>query len=195
MHDTTCIDDVRKNDILNIRFISGNRIYLRPLIEADVDGPYPTWLNDEEVCQGTSHHTYPYTRRDALDYVQQANHTSRALILAIVLQEKHLHIGNIALQQINWVYRTADLAILLGDKSQWRKGYGLEAGRLLLVHGFIKLNLNRITCATYENNTGMIKLALSLGMKQEGIRRQAAYKSGQYLDIIEFGLLRKEAEF
>jgi RimJ/RimL family protein N-acetyltransferase len=31
-------------------------------------------------------------------------------------------------------------------------------------------------------------------MKQEGKRRDAVYKNGQYIDMIEFGVLRREYE-
>jgi len=174
------------------KFIEGDRLYLRPLSEHDADGPYPSWLNDEIVCQGNSHHVYPYSKKQAIDYIQNATSTDQELILAIVLKEGGLHIGNIALQRINWIYRSAEFTILLGDKSQWGKGYGLEAGRLLIKHGFSALNLNRIECATFETNVAMKKLALALGMGEEGVRRQAAYKDGQYLDIVDFGILREE---
>lgn len=180
------------NDVLDPTFIEGERIYLRPLRDQDAEGPYPFWLNDMEVCEGTSHGIYPYSKKNALDYIQQANNADQALILAIVLHENDLHIGNIALQRINWIYRTAEFAILLGDKNQWGKGYGLEAGRLLIAHGFSALNLNRIECATFDSNEGMRKLALTLGMQQEGVRRKAAYKNGVFLDIVEFGVLREE---
>jgi len=31
-------------------------------------------------------------------------------------------------------------------------------------------------------------------MIEEGVRRQAAYKDGRYLDVVEYGLLRAEFE-
>ena len=111
--------------MFNLKFLEGKRIYLRPLIETDIEGPYPTWLNDEEICQANSHHIYPYSKKKAMDYIQHVNNTDRMLVLAIVLQEKNQHIGNIALQQINWIYRSAEFAILLGDKNYWGQGYGL----------------------------------------------------------------------
>jgi ribosomal-protein-alanine N-acetyltransferase len=176
----------------NATFIEGERIYLRSLLETDIDGPYLNWLNDKETCQGTSHHVVPYAKKNALDYIQETHRTDKKIVLAIILREKNLHIGNIALQQIHWIYRSAELAILLGNKEYWGQGYGLEASRLIVNHGFLALNLHRIMCATFENNIGMKKLALALGMQQEGVRRQAAYKDGKYLDIIEFGLLKNE---
>lgn len=59
-------------------------------------------------------------------------------------------------------------------------------------HGFRAMNLNRIACGTQLDNDGMRKLAQSLGMKEEGRRRQAQFKHGRYIDVVEFGLLRDE---
>lgn len=177
-----------------LKFIQGDRLYLRSLVEKDADGPYLGWLNDEVVCRGNSHHVYPYTRAQAIDYIQHAANVDSDLVLAIVLKEKDRHIGNIALARINRIYRSAQFAILLGDKDQWSKGYGLEAGRLIVHHGFFALNLRRIECATFETNQAMKKLALALGMREEGTRRQAAFKDGKYLDVVEYGVLRGEFE-
>lgn len=175
-------------------FLEGERLYLRALSEADADGPYVGWLNDEAACRGNSHHLYPFTRGAALDYVRAAGTGAGDLVLAIVLRETHAHIGNIALQRINWIHRSAQFAILLGDRGQWGRGHGLEAGRLIVRHGFAAMNLNRIECGTYETNVGMRKLAAALGMREEGVRREAAWKDGRFLDVVQFGVLRREFE-
>jgi ribosomal-protein-alanine N-acetyltransferase len=175
-------------------FLIGERLYLRPLIEADAQGPYADWFNDQEVCRGNSHHVFPYTPEAALAYIRHAAQTHDELILAIVLREDDRHIGNIALQSIHPIYRSAEFSIVIGDKAAWGKGYGREAGRLLCHHGFAALNLNRIACGTFDDNVAMQRLALALGMKEEGRRRQAAFKQGRYVDVIEFGVLRSEFE-
>jgi RimJ/RimL family protein N-acetyltransferase len=127
-----------------------------------------------------------------LDYIRQAGQRRDALILAIVLQNEDRHIGNIALQDIHPIYHSAELAIVLGDKDIWGKGYGKEASRLICDHGFRALNLHRIACGTFEDNNAMQALARYLGMNEEGRRRQAAFKAGRYLDVIEYGALRAQ---
>jgi len=174
---------------LGIPFLVGERLILRPLVEADADGPYPVWFNDEEVCRGNSHHVFPYSREDALAYIRGAARSRDALVLTIVVRNEPQPIGNIALQQIHPVYRSAELAIVVGDRAAWGKGYATEASRLIVDHGFRALNLHRIGCGTFEDNEAIRRLALRLGMTEEGRRRQAAFKGGRYVDLIEYGIL------
>ena len=175
-----------------IPFLRGENIYLRPLQTEDAQGPYLQWFNDEEVSAGTSHHDFPFTIKDASAYIERAQKFDDELILAIALKSDDRHIGNITLKRINYISRTAELAIVIGDKSCWGKGYSKEAARLLLDHAFFTLNLNRIYCGTFETNIPMQKLAEYVGMRIEGRRRQAAFKNNRFLDLIEYGVLREE---
>lgn len=173
-------------------FLSGEKIYLRGLLESDADGPYPEWLNDPAVCEGNSHRVWPYGREAALAYIRRVQEARDQLVLAVVSNNGDRHIGNIALQAVHPVYRSAELSILIGDPGSWGMGIGTEAARLIVGHGFSALNLERVACGTFATNTSMIALAKRLGMKQEGVRRKAAWKDGQWLDVVEFGILRDE---
>ena len=173
-------------------FITGERVYLRSLSEKDVNQAYISWLNDPDVCRFNSHHVYPYTRAKALEYVRAAQLSRSDLVLAVVTRRGHRHIGNISLQAISQISRNAEYAVLMGDKRYWGKGYAKEASLLMLLHGFNEMNLHRIYCGTSSHNLPMQKLAKQLGMKLEGRRREAFYKSGEFLDILEYGVLRRE---
>ena len=81
-----------------------------------------------------------------------------------------------------------------GEKEVWGKGYSKEAGRLIVNHAFKVLNLQRIFCGTSEKNIPMQRLALGMGFKEEGRRRRSVFKDGEYLDILEYGLLKEEWE-
>lgn len=175
-------------------FLRGERIDLRPLVEADADGPYVAWFNDAETCRGNSHHVRPYSAADARAYIARVASAPDQLVLAIERRDDGRHIGNIALQAINPVYRTAELSIMVGERDAWGQGYASEAARLLCDHGFGALNLNRIACGTFAANTGMRRVAARLGMREEGVRRQAAFKDGAYVDVVEYGVLRAEYE-
>ncbi|MFA6279074.1 MAG: GNAT family protein [Candidatus Paceibacterota bacterium] len=172
-------------------FIKGSSVDLRPLSLADVEGTYVDWFNDAEICQFNSHHTYPYNRELAAKYVSDAQKQKNMLVLAIVTKDGK-HIGNVSLQEIDYISRNAEYAIIIGDKDYWGRGIGEESSRLLFTHGFKALNLHRVYCGTSAFNVPMQKLAILLGMKEEGRRRETLYKNGEYVDIIEYGLLKKD---
>ena len=128
------------------------------------------------------------TMYDAIDYIKSLDDST--LALAICDNENDEHIGNISLQNIHPINRSADLAVIIGYKKYWGQGYGYEACKLIVEHAFKELNLRRISCGTFNTNYGMQAIANKLCMKREGMRKEAVYKNGQWLDVIEYGLLR-----
>lgn len=176
----------------DIIFLESERIHLRPLTKVDLTTIYLQWLNDEEVTRFNSHATFPNTQEKMEAYYNSLQDNNKNVVLGIIDKTTNRHIGNVALQQINWVSKNAEFAILLGDKEFWGKGIGEEAAILIVAYGFQRLNLHRIYCGTIQGNEGMKKLAKKLYMTEEGIRREAIFKNGVYLDIIEYGVLKKE---
>ncbi len=172
--------------------LHGQRIYLRPLEASDAEGSYPNWLNDPKVCQYNSHGDTLYTCEMARAYIASVTNNPACCVFAICLISNGQHVGNVSLQQISQKNQSAEFAILIGDSSVYSTGIGYEAGQLLLTYAFTTLKLHRIYCGTHVENIGMRHLALKLGMKQEGIRRDAIFKNNQFADIVEYGILVHE---
>lgn len=176
----------------NIVFLKGETIHLRALEEADLNNEYLQWLNDEEVCQFNSHAVFPNTQKKMRAYFDSLQNQNTNIVFAIIYSETKKHIGNVSLQGINWVSRSGEFAILLGAKDYWGKGIASQAMTLVMEYGFKRLNLHRIYCGTLEGNMAMRKLASRLKMREEGIRRDAIFKNGQYHNIYEFGVTYNE---
>jgi ribosomal-protein-alanine N-acetyltransferase len=172
-------------------FLKGDSIGLRALNEEDISGNYRHWFNDPEVVRFNSHGRFPMTPQKLLEFVEFSKKSNTVLLLAVIDLDTNVHIGNISLQNINWIDRNAEIAFLLGEKDFWGKGVMEEAGRLLIRHGFDTLNLHRIYCGTSSANIGMQRLAEKLDMKREGVKKDAFFKDGVYHDIIEYGHLNK----
>lgn len=179
-----------------------DRLYVRPLTEEDVrtNHEYQAAFYNQTVTRFNSHGLFPYTRSQMVEFIQRVN-SGTEIIWAVITKtdpnsERFLddekHIGNISLQRIDWINRSAELACLFWDKEYWGKGYGTESCKLLFKHGFEKLNLNRIWTGTAETNTGMRHIAEKLGMRQEGIFRNTVYLEGQYVNVVEYGILKEE---
>jgi [ribosomal protein S5]-alanine N-acetyltransferase len=168
----------------------GDDYFVRPLDVADLDGPYGKWFEDQEICRYNSHGKFFKTRASLQTYLSELDRPDR--IVWAICHRTDGHIGNISLQEISFIDRTAEFAIIIGDRRHWNKGVGLRAGRKLLEHGFNKLNLERIHCGVAATNTGMNRLALAFGMKHEGTRREHLFLEGERVDMLEYGILRPE---
>ena len=171
-------------------YVLSDNYSVRPFDETDLDGAYPSWFEDQDVCRYNSHGKFFKTKAYFKNYLNELNWEDR--VVWAICHIKDGHIGNISLQQISMINRTAEFAILLGDKRHWGKRVGMLAGRKLLEHGFNKLNLERIYCGTAATNEGMKRLASSLEMVLEGNRRQHLFFEGGRVDMLEYGILRSE---
>ncbi len=168
------------------------RLYVRGLQLKDIHGNYAGWFNDGEVCKYNSHGAFPKSKKELASYVRSMYENNDKIVWAVIDRKTGSHIGNISLLCLDWINRSAEFAVIIGEKDHWGKGYATEAAILLLDHGFNKLNLNRIYCGTAATNLGMQKVASNLKMKREGVRRKALYLSGKYADVYEYGILRDE---
>ncbi|KAB7628241.1 GNAT family N-acetyltransferase [Alkalilimnicola sp. S0819] len=173
------------------QLLSDERVVLRPLTIADIDGNYLNWFNDPQVVRHNSHGRWPMTREKLEAYVAGLANDSSIMVFAVECREASVHVGNISLQNLNWVDRNAEVAFVLGETGFRGKGLMHSAGRLLISHAFNTLNLHRVYCGTLDSNLAMKRLAEKLGMKEEGRRVEALFKDGAYVDIIEYGLLRR----
>ena len=164
--------------------------FVRPLLLEDVDGPYPLWFENQEVCKYNSHGKFFKSKKYFQDFFMSLDGQDK--IVWAICHHVDGHIGNISLQDISLINRNAEFAILLGDARHHGKGVSKLAGQKIIDHGFNKINLERIYCGTASTNLAMNRLALSLGMIKEGVRRSHLYLDGHWLDVVEYGLLRSE---
>jgi RimJ/RimL family protein N-acetyltransferase len=170
-------------------FLQGERVELKPLGRSDVNQEYLSWLNDAEVLRYRAPKSFPTTLAQLEDWVSSISARGE-LVLSVRARSDSRHVGNISLGTILWPHRSAELAIMIGAKDIWGKGYGTEAITLLTAHAFGTMGLHRLS-ATSPNpafNTSMRKL----GWTQEGIRREAFFVDGGFVDFETWGLLEQE---
>lgn len=171
-------------------FLTGTAVYLRGLEEADLNGSYFQWLNDQESDVYTTHALWPNSMAKMRMFFDRVCGDTRSdLVLAIVERSSDQHVGNIGLHDINWVHRYATLAILIGETTARGKGYGREAVRLLVTHAFQRLNLHRVQLGVRADNEAAIRAYRAAGFVEEGIFKEAQYGSGRYHDVVRMACL------
>ena len=103
-------------------------------------------------------------------------------------------VGVLSIVKIDPVNRRCEWAYYLGSPNVRGKGIGKNVE--LNVHEFVfgSLGLNKLCCEVLKSNDLVVKIHEKYGSVVEGNRRQQIYKNGEYLDIVEMGLLREDWE-
>jgi RimJ/RimL family protein N-acetyltransferase len=86
------------------------------------------------------------------------------------------------------------ISIAIGDRANWARGYGYDAGELALAFAFDELNLHRVTATVFSYNERSIALVEKLGFRREGAFREFLQRDGERHDMLLYGLLRPEWE-
>ena len=170
--------------------LRGQRVALGPLVEADAPILFE-WINERDEVV-TSAPYQPVHHANHREWFDSVRHRSDVAIFAIRTVDGHRLIGYCQLHSIDPVHRSAELQMRIGDPTARGKGYGPEAMRLLMRHGFDDLNLWRIYGSAFANNARALNADKKAGFRVEGRLRDAAYIDGKFVDLVVMSILRVE---
>lgn len=168
--------------------IETERLVIRPLEIKD----YSTWLSEFEN-RSPSQHKYDEGRIDMSICTKEwfedlvNNHQRMALednayVFGVFLKEDTTHIGSIDFSTImRDDFQWARFGYTIHNQF-WRQGYGKEAVKAAIYLAFDKLNYHRIEAHINLDNTTSIKLAESVGLQFECIRKGFIYEFGEWTD-------------
>ena len=158
---------------------------------------YLKWLNDYEVVKSLNKHEYlsGVTSKEIKKYFQNIKNSKSDLLWAICLRKNHKFIGTIKVGSINNFSRTCDIGIMIGDKTEWGKGYAQDSLKVVCNYLFQKLLIRKLNSGTMSINQPMIKTFLNLGFKKEGLFRNQDKFEDNYCDHIYFGCFENEFKF
>ncbi|UNK17492.1 GNAT family N-acetyltransferase [Paenibacillus sp. N3/727] len=177
-------------NLLPLRFLEGERVYLRPIGQDDAEGYFRMLFNPEvRRLTGTQH---SFTLEGVRRFIEGKSADDSTVLLLIALSDTDEVIGDIALQDIDHVNRNANVRIAIDSDNHKGKGYGPESIRLLIEYGFGVLNLHRIELQVFAYNERAIKAYEKVGFSREGVQRDALYYNHQYHDSIMMSILADE---
>jgi len=102
-------------------------------------------------------------------------------------------IGVVGLSNVNPHFKTANIWVVLGDKSYAGQGYASRASSKMLTLGFQELGLRAIHTWIVEHNPS-IQVAKRLKFRPIGRQRECHYINGRAYDRLWFDLLASEHE-
>ena len=95
----------------------------------------------------------------------------------------------------NYMWEKEDRKIDVGYHvvpSHWGKGYATEACHAVVRWSFENLNLHRVQADCTVGNIASERVLLKCGFQVEGVWRESCWEHGRFVDIKQFGLLRRE---
>ncbi len=134
---------------------------------------------------------YPYTERDAEDYINTMLSSDPNSTFAYAIDIDGAAVGSIgAFRQGNIHFRTAELGYYL-DERYWGKKVMTEAVRQICKKIFDETDILRIYAEPFAYNIGSRRVLEKAGFSLEGILKNNAVKNGQVLDMAMYSLTRE----
>jgi RimJ/RimL family protein N-acetyltransferase len=123
-----------------------------------------------------------------------ADDPTQLVLVICALDAGSSPLGLVRLFQIHPHNGYAFLEAMLADPRALRKGFGVEAGRLICCYGVDVLRLARIEAKVYAYNRLSVNALLRNRFRLEGVLRHARFFDGAWHDVLVFGLLKEELE-
>ncbi len=167
------------------------RLSLRPFEKSDITTTYLGWLNDSFVTRFSNQRFRRHTKESSEAYLSGFAETSNSFLL-IKKRSDNKSIGTATVYQ-NINHSTADIGLMLGDRSCWGKGYGGEAW-LGIITNLLSINsIRKVTGGTVRTNYAMVRIMEKSGMELEAVHARQELIEGQPVDLLYYALFAESA--
>jgi RimJ/RimL family protein N-acetyltransferase len=182
--------------------MQGKQIMLRDFVMDDLDAIH-YWLQPGHRWQELDGPYYPNPTAAEIEAtlnrirksIQHNGWPSPRQRQAIADKTTGKIIGQVSRYWISEETHWPAIGIGIFDPAHWRQGKGYEALGLWSEYLFRnEPKFVRLDLRTWSGNTGMMKLALKVGYKEEARFRMARIVNGEYYDGLGYGILRSEWE-
>jgi RimJ/RimL family protein N-acetyltransferase/anti-anti-sigma regulatory factor len=131
--------------------------------------------------------------RDHADFVAEIFASPTSLTLVVEpLESPGQPVGFVRLYDIQLAEGIAFLETVVTTRESLRKGWGVEASRLLLAYAMDVLGIRRVEAKVYAYNVLSANALRRNGFREEGVLRAAHRYHGERWDILVFSILEDE---
>ncbi|HET7141820.1 MAG TPA: GNAT family protein [Candidatus Limnocylindria bacterium] len=172
--------------------LRGERVWLRGTTRADLAGEAPA-VSDAE----TGHFLglkLPISPEGSEQFAQQVLSQQGQTIwfFTICLLGEDRGIGTVNLRKVDRENGSAELAIVISDKSLQGQGLGTDALNCLVDFGFGELRLERIYLHVFDFNARARRSYEKAGFQTDATLRRSRFHRGQHHDVLLMSILRDD---
>lgn len=141
------------------------------------------WINDKDNNKYL-HYNLPLEQKETEKWFKDNKDNINRYDAIIEVDNKP--VGIIGLLNIDYIKKQSEYYITIGESSYKGRNIAFKASELLLDYAFKKINLQKVYLYTEQENIGMQKLAVRLGMVEEALlldhsmRKNKLYNSYYY---------------
>lgn len=134
---------------------------------------------------------YPYTERDAEDFIAAMRLSDRTKTFAFAIAAGDALAGSIGVFRCENIHaRTAEMGYYIGE-TYWGRGLATSAVRQVCDFVFEHTDIIRIFAEPFAQNTASCRVLEKAGFQPEGILRSNAVKNGKILDMKLYALVKE----
>lgn len=173
------------------RYMTEGNTAVRAFSREDLPA-FRRWWDNFEVTRYMESGWRPSSEAIAQSLLDVVERDQRAVVFAVENAATRQLIGTCGLYEIFWPGRRAEFRIMLGEPSQFGKGHGTAATRLMLRYAFHRANMEVVHLGVNADNLGAIAAYEKAGFVREGLRRRFVFADGDYHDAVVMSVLRSE---
>jgi diamine N-acetyltransferase len=159
------------------------------MLEKQDLGDHYRWANNDNFRRLLGGYPRPRATHDVEAWFQTAINDSSRDVFSIKTPAAK-QVGWAQFTLLNYISGSADVGIVI-DEEEWGKGYGHDALVALVRYAFEDLRLHRLGADILAINLPSKSLFEKVGFSSEGVRKEAYYTSGRFLDVECYGLLSR----
>lgn len=173
--------------------LKGKRITLRSIEIEDLQNIH-NWQNDLDILKLTLGIRFPKSRELVLDWINMIlkDKSNKNIYFGIEENDTSELIGLVQLLNIDFISKTSEFGIVIGNKDKQGKGFASEAMDLLFGYAFLQLNIRKINLKVIKYNDNAIRLYEKKGFKLCGELQEEIYYENSYHNVLIYSLFKEQ---
>ena len=169
--------------------LEGNKLYYREITVEDTD-MLLKWRNGQYVRDHFIHRDL-ITREEHLEWLEKQVKTGKVIQYIMIEKDGDHPVGSVYLRDVDYIKKTAEYGIFIGNEQDSGKGYGTEAAHVMISYVFQKLQFDCLTLRVLADNLRAIKSYEKAGFAQD-VEREGYVEINGREELVLFMKICKE---
>ncbi|WP_417613216.1 GNAT family N-acetyltransferase [Owenweeksia hongkongensis] len=162
-----------------------HNLVLRDFSSENLTSSYVSWLNDLDVVRFSRQRFSKHSLDSCRAFFKQMEKSDEFFVAILEADNGFRHIGNLT-TVTDTRNQVVDLAILLGEKSIWGRGYAQSAWSAMMEFLLNTSEIRMVTGGCMADNAAMKNVMIKTGMKHYYTKKNYFIRDGEFCDSVHY---------